>query len=335
MRKVNSAKLAFNNAVSRRDDLINKEEEYNEKHNRRHLRKARLFILKKELAQDQLISLYKSVTKNLIQISLSRLNELRLSDFRDYFRLVRTHTELTKLLFNLTSPVELLTINRQFINAVLDEKIEFDEGELGHRQLKEPKVSRQDSRESLKTTATTSFNQDSITNEKYLSRHIDDFKNIFIKNDYFMDLSTSFVKTQEFYSLLIEQQQQQQSSNSNSKLTGEIKEAHVNSFKSVILNGLVLGLGLLRNICLEKSDVKFTTIVCRLFDFKMEPILIGLCNLKKLNKEFFEKKYDNLSFVILSTVFQIFSLLFSKLHLINAKYNKSKSGKINENQKNV
>jgi hypothetical protein len=105
---------------------LEKEEEYNEK-TRKTSRKARLVIFKKELLNDQLIKMYKTVTNNLIKINLNNLNELSLDDFRDYFKLLQTHTELSKLLFNLTSPIELLSINRNFIYKVLTQKCEFEE----------------------------------------------------------------------------------------------------------------------------------------------------------------------------------------------------------------
>ena len=184
---------------------------------------------------------------------------------------------------------------------------------------------------------------------RYLHHYVDMFKDIFIKNDHFMDLSTSLAKIIEFNSQLGEycrkraaantapttstadtvasastmdsrEQRHQQhhhhhhQHNNKTRHNGDELLRKVEIFRRLLGDDLILNLCLLRNLCLERSESKLTLVVCRLLDFKIESILMSICGELALASEI---QSDSTAFVLLSLLFQIMALLFSKLNTIN------------------
>ena len=106
---------------------LDKEEELNER-TMKPLRNARLLIYQKELLNDRLIKMYKLVSNNLINVNFNDMSDAESvkASLDDYCKLMATHVELTKLLVNLTSPVEMLYLNRHFFYATLN-RIDTDQ----------------------------------------------------------------------------------------------------------------------------------------------------------------------------------------------------------------
>jgi hypothetical protein len=116
-------------------------------------RPVRHLLYKQDILNNQLIQIYKITSNNLINFDPSELSKLfdsqqiansatlspndlksHLSklnnEYRKCFKLFQTHVELCKLTVDLTTPIELLLINRHFIYNTLSKLDLYDQHEM-------------------------------------------------------------------------------------------------------------------------------------------------------------------------------------------------------------
>jgi hypothetical protein len=337
------------------NDQLDHEESFNKIN-----RPVRHLLYKQDILNNQLIQIYKITSNNLVQFDLNDLSKLfepqphnsklnTNNDYRKCFKLFQTHIELCKLTVDLTTPIELLLINRHFIYNTLSKLDLYDHHEQPHASNPQMDTSEQHSTTSADSTSKMKNIQ--AINAKLsliIEANLEKFKDIFFKLNYFDELGSSLAKLIQIYQHLAEliasdknQQQTQPSepemytkSNSNSLSTNSATSSSrfkkLRQLKSLILDDIILNLCLVRNLAFERNEIKLNHFICNLMKYKLDKSLITLCSLNEPDLNVSERMYKKHSFVILSLGCQIMSLLFSQLNTFNTKIVSTKSSDVKQ-----
>ena len=320
-------------------------------------RPVRHLLYKQDILNNQLIQIYKITSNNLVQFDLNELSKLfepqqqqlqphtsKLNnDYRKCFKLFQTHIELCKLTVDLTTPIELLLINRHFIYNTLSKLDLYDHHEQPHSN---PQMDTTEQHSTTSADSTSKMKNIQAINAKLaiiIEANLEKFKDIFFKLNYFDELGSSLAKLIQIYQHLAElissdknQQQTQPNepemhtkSSSNSLSTNSASSSNrfkkLRQFKSLILDDIILNLCLVRNLAFERNEIKLNHFICNLMKYKLDKSLITLCSLNEPELNVSDRMYKKHSFVISSLVCQIMSLLFSQLNTFNTKIASAKS----------
>ncbi|CAF0860014.1 unnamed protein product [Brachionus calyciflorus] len=283
------------------NEYLNHEEEF-DKNNR----KIRRIIFKYSILANKLIPFYSFILTKLnsdehkeIFVKNPQTLYINNKELISNAKFIKTLNELLRLIVDLTSTSQFISINHNLIFKVLSH---FDII-LKHTpaNIEIPDILRE-----IALLNNQQFNPiDEIIAENLLN-----FKNNLVKSDIFGLIGESFKSLIEFYNSL-------SSTYIYIKSSINVNVNHLKNFKllkSIIFDCLILNLCLIRNLSIDNKDSNYSLILNRLFENNLGAFLIELVNLSNLNKSFKEsKKNDKRFFVCYSLVTQILALLFGKI----------------------
>ncbi|RNA20259.1 hypothetical protein BpHYR1_035581 [Brachionus plicatilis] len=215
-------------------------------------------------------------------------------------KLVKTYNESLRLITNLTSPLEFLSINHNFLLPILH-RFELVV-KPGFSNLETP-----DFIHEISLLKDENFQQNDIS--VLNDTNIRFFKENLIKSEMFSLIGQSLTNIIDYYKSI--------SSTFHAQKSAHPNLVHLKYFKllnNILFDSLVLNLALMRNLSVDTSETNHALIVNLLLEANLEPFLLQLSNLPAINKSFLEnKKFDQRAFVCYSLIAQIMSLLFCEV----------------------
>ena len=279
------------------NDQLEYEEDFN-----RHKRPLRQLIYRQEILHNDLLKIYRSISTSLI----TNCQEV-LTDFKKSCKIVQTHAELTKLLVNLTSPLEMLLVNKKLIFRTLTSKAAHATlEEVSSLLFTEEAEQNEQKTDEYSEPAPQSPSNPELANlsiQSLATLSIQNFKKYFIFNHYLVDLYANFNFLIDFYHSL-------SASLANPGLALGEKKAKQHIFR-LVSDDLVLNICLLRNILLEANEKRLCMLINLMFDNNLELIILNSINLHEKSKRLVNEEKH---FVLLGKRLSFFFCLFSKLN---------------------
>ena len=293
------------------NESLLREEEFD-----REERKIRRIIFKLGVL-NQLVPFHEFILKklnshkdNILITTLELLNNQK--ELVSTIKLIKTYNESLRLIINLTSPLEFLSINQNFLFPILHH---FDLiAKPGYISLDVPDF----------------INEISLLNNENLQKNdisalinanIFLFKEALIKSNIFCHIGESLVNLISYYKSISQTFHAQKSIHSNPMLLKQFK-----LLNNILFDSLVLNLALIRNLSVDKGESNYSLVVNLLLEANLEPFLFQLSNLGEINKSFLDnKKFDQRAFVCYCLLTQIMSLLFSKIAMRAVSPNSDRS----------
>lgn len=262
---------------------------------------TRLYIFIKGIMLDEhkLLKMYKEITYCLcsdyyasqLSINLNSSSSGSSLALARIVKLIELNIEITRLIVDLTSPIELLQLNRQFIYSSLSRfEVNTENCNQFTFGLDESDSEFED-------------DQARILNHKDYSTYLSKFKELFVKLDLFNVFGENMLKTMEYLNSV-----SANAASNETKDNSKLQHLSARLFDSVLISQC-----LIRNLLIEKDQQLLNEIIINMMDAKFDQIFVDLCSINKPNKD------DNSLCVFYSILSQLNSLVFSTYSAANSK----------------